>query len=193
MERVRGRDGDGNRSAGRGKRRTKRNESIHGARYQLTRLQCTPPLLVCLAAPLTAVIWEWDSGRGISFRLIFGIAVAGLGVVSRFRNPRVRLMPGEMLVRGWSHRSIKWSAIQDIAVERYFGSKTIVVREEDGRTTRLPAPIGGLYWDPRFNEKFQTISQWWIKHRGPDWAPVPVPLLPWASRADSNPQSVVQR
>ncbi|WP_406434502.1 hypothetical protein [Streptomyces sp. NBC_01589] len=79
-------------------------------------------------------------------------------------------------------RTIQWSNVQAIRVERVQALQTVVIYEAGGRRTRLRAPITGfLNWDREFEEKFRTIGRWWLDYRGPDWTPVPLPGAQWSS------------
>jgi hypothetical protein len=88
-------------------------------------------------------------------------------VVWQSRRWGVILTPTEARVYGLGTRVIRWSDVRAVEVEDRFGSR-IVVLHEVNRRTRLRAPSTGfLAWDKRFDEKFRTIEQWWLTHRGP--------------------------
>ncbi|MFE7795787.1 hypothetical protein [Streptomyces sp. NPDC057460] len=102
----------------------------------------------------------------------------------------VTLTESTAIVHNLRRRTIQWSNVQAIRVERVQGTQTVVIYEAGGRRTRLRAPITGfLNWDRGFEEKFRTIGRWWLDHRGPDWAPVPLPGAQWSSPVapDENP------
>ncbi|WP_405669428.1 hypothetical protein [Streptomyces sp. NBC_00055] len=92
----------------------------------------------------------------------------------------VTLTESRAIVHSLRRRTIQWSNVQAICVERFQGVQTVVIYEAGGRRTRLRAPITGFpSWDRGFEEKFRTIDRWWLDHRGPDWAPVLVPEVQW--------------
>ncbi|WP_326608285.1 hypothetical protein OG930_44200 [Streptomyces sp. NBC_01799] len=102
----------------------------------------------------------------------------------------VTLTESTAIVHNLRRRTIQWSNVQAIRVERVQGAQTIVIYEAGGRRTRLRAPITGfLSWDRGFEEKFRTIGRWWLDHRGPDWAPVLLPGAQWSGplAPDGNP------
>ncbi|MET8331637.1 hypothetical protein [Streptomyces sp. NPDC005181] len=102
----------------------------------------------------------------------------------------VTLTESTAIVHNLRRRTIRWSNVQAIRVEPFQGIRTVVLYEASGRRTRLRAPITGfLNWDRGFEEKFHTIGRWWLEHRGPDWAPVPVPgaQLSGPLAPDGNP------
>lgn len=85
----------------------------------------------------------------------------------------ITLTADHAVVHNVRRRKIAWADVQCIRIESYLGSRTIVIYEASGRHTRLRAPIRGfLSWDRRFDEKFHTIGQWWLAHRGAAWTPV---------------------
>ncbi|WP_406434528.1 hypothetical protein [Streptomyces sp. NBC_01589] len=94
----------------------------------------------------------------------------------------VTLTESTAIVHSLRRRTIQWSNVQAIRVERVQGTQTVVIYEAGGRRTRLRAPITGfLNWDRGFEEKFRTIGRWWLDHRGPDWTPVLLPGARWSS------------
>lgn len=99
------------------------------------------------------------------------------------RGQSVALTREAIVISTVRRRTIPWSQIQGILVDRALGQRTIVVCEADGRRTRLPTPTGGAFsWDPRFDEKFHTIGRWWLDHRGPGWLPS-APLIAYGNDA----------
>lgn len=102
----------------------------------------------------------------------------------------VTLTESTVIVHSLRRRTIQWSNVQAIRVERFQGSQIVVIYEAGGRRTRLRAPITGfLCWDREFEEKFRTIDRWWLDHRGPDWKPVLLLGAQWSSPPvpDGNP------
>jgi hypothetical protein len=94
----------------------------------------------------------------------------------------VTLTPSEAVVHNLRRRTIRWADVQGIWVESSMGARRIVIREANGRLTRLRAPVTGfLSWDSGFEEKFHTIGEWWLRHRGPEWTPAPLPGPNWVS------------
>lgn len=99
-------------------------------------------LVVSLAA--LAGIWQWC--------IRVGITLTPALLISHRRLRRLQ---------------IPWTQVESIQIERRHGGHRLVVREEDGRLTRLPCPrIGFLFWDREFDIKAMTIHRWWQLHRG---------------------------
>ncbi|WP_406402726.1 hypothetical protein OH805_26040 [Streptomyces sp. NBC_00879] len=93
----------------------------------------------------------------------------------------VTLTESTAIVHGLRRRTIQWSNVQAVRVERFQGVQTVVIYEAGGRRTRLRAPITGfLTWDHGFEEKFGTVGRWWLDHRGPGWTPVLLPGAQWS-------------
>jgi hypothetical protein len=66
-------------------------------------------------------------------------------------------------------RQIAWTDVRAIDVERRRGGQRIVVRERDGRLSRLAAPrVGFLLWDRDFDAKTETLYRWWREHQDTD-------------------------
>jgi hypothetical protein len=102
----------------------------------------------------------------------------------------VTLTESRAVVHSLRRRTIQWSNVQAIRVERFHGNQVVVIYEAGGRRTRLRAPITGfLCWDREFEEKFRTIGRWWLDHRGPDWTPALLPGARWGAPPvpDGNP------
>ncbi|MET7313774.1 hypothetical protein ABZS68_44250 [Streptomyces sp. NPDC005571] len=102
----------------------------------------------------------------------------------------VTLTESTAIVHSLRRRTIQWSNVQAIRVERFQGSQIVVIYEAGGRRTRLRAPITGfLCWDREFEEKFRAIGSWWLDHRGPDWTAVVLPGAQWNGPPvpDGNP------
>jgi hypothetical protein len=87
----------------------------------------------------------------------------------------ITLTPAEAQVHNLRRRHIRWADVQGVTVEKVLGGRTVILHEAGGRRTRLRAPLTApLSRDRRFDEKFHTIGQWWLTHRGPDWTPKPL-------------------
>jgi hypothetical protein len=128
----------------------------------------------------------WISGGGGGLDLAFTLRFLGfwtfgavIGSLVTGRGFGVTLTPSSARVHNLRRRDIPWSAVQAITIEKYLTARTIVLYDATGRRTRLRAPVTGfLAWDQQFEEKFHTIGQWWLAHRGPGWAPVWAPPSP---------------
>lgn len=108
--------------------------------------------------------------------VVWGVLLPLLLITSRSFG--VTLTPAAAVVHNFRRRPIQWSDVQAIQIESLLGSRTVVIYEAGGRSTRLRAPSTGfLSWDRGFEEKFHTIGRWWLDHRGPDWTPVPPPWM----------------
>ena len=154
-------------------------------RFRLTIAQRLMPMLAGPAGALAAQIGIWISGGGtlgFAFTLRFaGFWAVGavIGSLLPARAFGVTLTASSAHVHNLRRRTIPWSAVQAITIEKFALSRTIVLYDATGRRTRLRAPITGfLTWDRHFEEKFHTIGQWWLAHRGPDWAPLWAPPSP---------------
>ncbi|MER5688369.1 hypothetical protein [Streptomyces sp. NPDC002205] len=154
-------------------------------RYRCTRLQRVLPVLPLLVVVAGTRVVDW-----VTWKLAGSEIAESLGTWAAL--PLVLLILGQYfgvtltestaIVHSLRRRTIRWSNVQAVRVERFRGTQTVVIYEAGGRRTRLQAPITGfLSWDREFEEKFRTIDRWWLDHRGPDWTPV---LLPGAQRSD---------
>ncbi|MDX3235629.1 hypothetical protein PV392_08010 [Streptomyces sp. ME03-5709C] len=84
----------------------------------------------------------------------------------------VTLTPSAVLVHDLRRGAIRWADVQDIRVESHMRVRQVVIHAPDGRLIRLRAPVTGcVYRDPAFEERFRTIGEWWVRHRGPGWSP----------------------
>ncbi|WP_405767819.1 hypothetical protein OG539_24015 [Actinacidiphila glaucinigra] len=131
--------------------------------------------VLAIAAPL---LFPDPFGPGFAFPTGVWLAVpAGLLMSARFG---VTLTPSAAVVHNPRRRTIRWADVQGIWVESNMGVRRVVICEADGRLTRLRAPITGVMsQDAAFEEKFQTIGEWWLHHRGSQWVPSP---RPWPGR-----------
>ncbi|MCX5317845.1 hypothetical protein [Streptomyces sp. NBC_00154] len=162
-------------------------------RYRYTRLQHVLPVLPLLFVIWGTKVWDWMTWKpaGAEIAESFGMWGAMLFVLLiTGQYFGVTLTESTAIVHSLRRRTIQWSNVQAIRIERFQGAQIVVIYEAGGRRTRLRAPITGfLCWDRGFEEKFDTIGRWWLDHRGPDWAPV---LLPGAQLSgppvpDGNP------
>ncbi|MFI5631393.1 hypothetical protein ACIA8E_18860 [Streptomyces sp. NPDC051664] len=162
-------------------------------RYRCTRPQRVLPVLPLLVIVVGTTVIDWMTlkragseiaeplGTWAALLLVFLIIGQYFGVT---------LTESTAIVHSLRRRTIHWSNVQAIRVERFQGLQTVVIYEAGGRRTRLRAPITGfLCWDRGFEEKFRTIGRWWLDHRGPDWTPVVLPGAQWSGPPvpDGNP------
>jgi hypothetical protein len=85
----------------------------------------------------------------------------------------VTLTSTEVRVHSLRRRTIRWTDVRAVTTENVLGTRVVVVHEEN-RRTRLRAPITGwLTWDRHFDQKYQTIGQWWLEHSGTVEQPLP--------------------
>lgn len=160
-------------------------------RYRLTRPQRLLSAFPMIIAACFQILLWLDGGpfQPLSFTLLlWGVLV--LLALTTTRTLGVTLTPSAAVAHNFRRRTIRWSNVQAVQVETLLGSRTVVIHEAGGRTTRLRAPVTGfLNWDRRFEEKFHTIGRWWLDHRGPDWTPVPPPAAWWRGplTPDGNP------
>jgi len=161
--------------------RRRRADDARVIGFRPTVVQRLSPMvggLIGIAAFQLAV-WVKDGvlDANVSVKMMVGLVVVGcaqcllpgtaFGVV---------LTPWAVEVDNLRRRTIPWSQIQVVRVERTLGTRTVVLYETSGRRTRLHVPATGfLFWDKRFEEKFHTIGRRWLDHRMVDQAPPPVP------------------
>lgn len=152
-------------------------------RFRPTWYQRLAPLLpgallvtsLTIAAPLLS---PHPAGPDFTFAAAVWLAMpAALLLSARFG---VTLTPTAAVVHNPRRRTIPWADVQGIWIESGRGVRRVVICEAGGRITTLRAPAtGALYQDAAFEEKFRTIGEWWLRHRGPQWTPLP---QPWRSR-----------
>lgn len=152
-------------------------------RFRLTWYQRVMPLvpaavLVTALAIAEPLLFPDSSGAGFAFPAGVWLALpAGLLGSARFG---VTLTPSAAVVHNLRRRTVRWADVQGIWVESNMGVRRVVIREADGRLTRLRAPVTGfMSQDAAFEEKFRTIGEWWLHHRGPEWVPL---SRPWPGR-----------
>ncbi|MER6533734.1 hypothetical protein ACWDE0_09275 [Streptomyces sp. 900105755] len=159
-------------------------------RYRLTNLQRLLPVLPGFAVVLPSQVLLWlEGGSRVSILvpglLIWGVLLPLVQITARRFG--VTLTPTAAVVHNFRRRTIPWADVQAIRIESALGSRTVVIYEAGGRRTRLRAPATGfLSWDRGFEEKFHTIGGWWLRHRGPDWVPVPPPGVWWGGPPASH-------
>ncbi|MFF7214394.1 hypothetical protein ACFZAU_28295 [Streptomyces sp. NPDC008238] len=150
-------------------------------RFRLTWYQRMMPLLPAAIAVtlMTLPLLSPASSRpGLAFPV--GVWLALPVVLLSSARFGVTLTPSEAVVHNLRRRTIRWADVQGIWVESSMGVRRVVICEADGRLTRLRAPVTGfLSQDAAFEEKFAAIGEWWLRHRGPEWAPRPQPWRSW--------------
>lgn len=149
-------------------------------RYRLTPSQHVLGLLFSTAFMVPGIlIWATDKSgsrpAGLGPGAFIALWVVSLWVVSVALTSSVgiTLTPTAAVVHTLRRRNIPWCDVRAVRIENVMGTRTVVICEANGRSTRLRAPVSGFpRWDRRFEEKFHTIGRWWLDHRGPDWTPV---------------------
>jgi hypothetical protein len=123
------------------------------------------------------VVVAADSGFATPYRLpealLAVVLVAAALWMSTFG---VVLTPEFVRVVGVRRRVISWAQVQAVEMVARYGEHQVKLVLADGTDVRLRAPstvLGGRH-AARFNQDFHTIEQWWLNHRGPDWAPASV-------------------
>ncbi|KOU59478.1 hypothetical protein ADK57_33230 [Streptomyces sp. MMG1533] len=162
-------------------------------RYRCTRLQRVLPVLPLLVVVVGTRVFEWMAWRLTGSEMAESLGTWGamllvLLILGQYFG--VTLTESTAVVHSLRLRTIQWSNVQAIRVERFRGAQIVVIYEAGGRRTRLRAPITGfLCRDHEFGEKFRAIDRWWLDHRGPDWTPVLLPGAQWGGPPvpDGNP------
>jgi len=152
---------------------------IRPARIQQLSFAVVPVMdVVVLLMPHPFVFWPPIVFVGV-FTLEFLYLCFGAGIT---------LTADTAIVHNIRRRRIAWANVQGIQIEPYMGCRTIVIYEANGRRTRLRTPtVGFLNWDKRFDEKYHTIGQWWLAHRGEDWNQSL--HAAWTARAEASQQT----
>lgn len=169
-------------------------------RYRPSLGQQVPFLVLALLFVANVVLMSLTTHDWIPDPLF---ALLLLELIYLGRSVGVTLTPDEAIVHTFRRRRIPWRDVQCVQVERFMGSRVIIIYDARGRHFRLRAPMSGfLSRDKRFEEKFQTIGQWWLAHRGDDWTPTTAPTgwewrrwdsgAAWAGRSRIRP-SLAQR
>ncbi|WP_377273785.1 hypothetical protein [Peterkaempfera sp. SMS 1(5)a] len=158
---------------------------VEPIRYRMTLMQRLWPVFPAyvMAGVATPVLGLYTGLMQTAAGIVLGLLV--LATMSHRHG--IALTPSAAIVYGWGRRSIPWSRIQGVQVESALGERAVVLYEEGGRRTRLRAPSSTPFVgrDSAFEEKFHTIGEWWLAHRGPDWAPARPPGW-WVGPAPSS-------
>ncbi|MEV0090124.1 hypothetical protein [Streptomyces sp. NPDC050738] len=141
-------------------------------RFRPTNQQILLPALILaaiLASQSLLLLAPHGTGLLTTLRQILIPVLAAVLVLTVALNlwVGVTLTPSAILVHSFRRRVIPLSDIRGIDIKTTLGTRTVMITEVSGRRTRLQAPVaGGLAPDRRFEEKFHTIGQWWLAHRG---------------------------
>ena len=83
-------------------------------------------------------------------------------VVALLSWPRdgVTLTSREIAIHSPRARTVKWSKITDIMVEKNFGSAVVILLDDSGKRIKLGAPRAFL--DGKFEEKVRVIRNYWL-------------------------------
>jgi len=120
---------------------------------------------------LLAFLLVWNSVLGIAGAAFFVACAVWFGVIllDRFW-VGITLTPDAAIVHNLRSRVIPWSAIQDVTIETFRGSRTIVLREAQ-RRTRLRAPVSAFRRGSRFEEEYRLIIERRLAHGDKGWLP----------------------
>jgi hypothetical protein len=152
------------------RRMPREGPTIH---YQYNPLQATLPMLAgaWLALGIVAVI-AWHEGyplRAFEFRN-FALFTLALPVMSlAFRPKYVTLTPTGLIARGPRTRVIDWRNVANVAVQKQYGWRMVIISDVRGRWTRLHAPWSFL--DRDFDAKVRVIRACWLGQH--DWSRLP--------------------
>ena len=84
----------------------------------------------------------------------------------------VVLRPDAVVVRGIRKRVVPWRDVWWIGPYPQLGMQAVGIRTHDDLyRLRAPVHMPVLAPDREFRAKAQTIYDYWVSHRGPDWAP----------------------
>jgi hypothetical protein len=140
-------------------------------------LRFRPPLGSSVLLLAVGVVVAADSGFASPHRLpeaLLGVALVAAALwMSTFG---VALTPEFVRVVGVRRRVISWPRVQAVVEVVRYGEHQVKLILADGSDARLRAPstaLGGRR-AAQFDQDFHTIGQWWLDHRGPDWAPASV-------------------
>ncbi len=153
----------------------------------------TPPNQVRMRAPWRDAASTWPGGLlcvlftvpGVIFPAVpwpvyaMTAATAVLVVASTFwvRSFGVELTEQGAVVRGPRTLFVPWRDVQAVLQTRELGHRRVALLMADGRLVTLRAPSAFLGWGARdFEQGYDLIAHWWLRHRGSDWRP----LLPQA-------------
>jgi len=136
-----------------------------------------PPLGSSVLLLAVGVVVAADSGFASPYRLpealLAVVLVATALWVSTFG---VVLTPELVRVAGVRRQVISWARVQAVLEVVRYGEHQVQLILVDGTDARLRAPstvLGGRR-AAQFDRDFNTIGQWWLDHRGPDWAPASI-------------------
>ena len=145
--------------------------------YQFTIAQVAVPLFFAPWIGLGIIaVMDWHDGtplllsdfRGtVTFAVIF--PVVSLALRARY----VTLTPAGLIARGRGVRVIDWSDVRNVAVEKQYGMRTVVLSDVHGRRTRLGAPFSLL--DRDFDAKVGVIRACWLGRY--DWGRYPSAVI----------------
>jgi hypothetical protein len=70
-------------------------------------------------------------------------------------------------------RRVPWAEVQAVTLEPTgWGATAVTLWPADRKRLRLHAPTRAFTWEnPRLEEEWRTIGDWWVAHRGTDWQP----------------------
>jgi hypothetical protein len=104
----------------------------------------------------------------VAITLNLAIAVAAVAV--RW-DDGITLDESRALVHHGRGRSttVGWARVQAITRERVAGRHRIALWTEDRRQIILTEPRSFIR-SAHFEHSFRAIEQWWVDHRGPNWA-----------------------
>lgn len=131
-------------------------------RYRLTIWQLLPYFLLCALILSDEAFFTFftDAWPALPVTLV---PAAALICLTRWFG--VTLTPDEAIVHNLRRRRIAWRDVRTVQIERFSGTRIVVLYEANGRRTRLRAPMAGfLNRDNSFEEKFHVIGQWWVRH-----------------------------
>jgi len=151
-----------------------RADRARRTKFRLTLGQRLLPVAGVLVAVVGVEVAGWLQGGPIDWGLALRFAVLTVGsytVGSLIGSAGfgADLTPEVIDVRNLRRRTIPWRRIQQIRVEPFLFTRTVVLYEYSGRRTRLRAPTTGfLSWDTHFEEKFHIVGRYWTEANAPD-------------------------
>lgn len=138
--------------------------------YRTTVLQTTFPIFVGGGVALGAVaVAAWHSGHPLlvsEARQFIGILLAVTLLNMIIRGTCVTLTPTAVMAHDLRTRVIEWRNVANVAVEKEFGYRIVVIWDVRGRRIRLHAPCSAL--DHEFDAKLQVIRACWFGQY--DWS-----------------------
>lgn len=131
-----------------------------------------PPLLVAIIW-LAPLVFHVNGSHVPASLLAIYAALALFNVGFRWWAGLIRT-PTHAIVRGLRVQRIRWADIQGVGVQSSFGTEFIALWTADGRAVKPRAPLCSLnIGRGAFIRDYHSIGQWWLAHRGDDWAPTP--------------------